>query len=92
MQLVENKEFNNYIEAYKKLSSVDKRKVVEAELKEIVMVLQQLNANCHNDVDILFNREILDLNKDDMTEDDFTEAIFVYLNAIKELLAHYVTK
>ena len=39
-----------------------------------------------------YNREILDVNDDDYSEEDFSEAVIVYLYSIRELIAEYIEK
>ena len=87
MKFVEDTSFNQYVESYKKLPLKMKKEVLEKDFRELLAILNQLDKN-HDEV--LFNREILDLKKEDQTEDDFVEAIFVYLHSIKELLANYI--
>ncbi len=90
MELNTDKEFDMYVESYKKLPLIEKKKIIEKEFKEIISTFYGL-INCHNvNPKVLFNREILDLNKEEFTEDDFAEAVFVYINAIKELIGNYV--
>ena len=92
MEFIEDKEFNVYIEKYKKLSLEDKKKLVEKEFEELIVVLKKINEDMGNNPKLLFNREILDLKKDNASEDDFVEATFVYINSIKELLATVIKK
>ena len=40
--------------------------------------------------ELLLNKEVLDIKDKNSTEDDFVEAIFVYILSIQELLASYV--
>lgn len=87
MEFVEDKDFNLYVERYKKLSLKEKKELVEKEMEELLVVLNTINEKHGKEPKILFNREILDLKKDNATEDDFVEAMFVYINSIKELLA-----
>ena len=44
----------------------------------------------NNNSKILFNREILDIKKDNCDEDDLAEAVFVYIHSVQEALADYV--
>jgi hypothetical protein len=81
---------NNYVEAYKKLSLVDKKLAVEKEIKETLALLERLHENSGKNNDILFNKEILDVKDGVSTEDDFVEAMFVYILTIQESLASYV--
>lgn len=90
MKFVEDSNFDNYVDKYKKLSLIDKKRLVEQEIEELIVVLNALNEKYGNSSKILFNREILDLKKEDATEDDFVEAMFVYSHTIKELLASLI--
>lgn len=87
---VNNEDFDDYVNAFKKLRLEDKEKIVESELVEIMVTLEQLNIKNNISKGVLYNREILDLKKDNYSRDDYVEAIFVYANAIKELIGNYV--
>ena len=87
MKFVENTNFNNYVELYKKLPLKTKKEILEKEFQELLTILEKIDKN-HNEV--LYNKEILDIRKENQTEDDFVEAIFVYLYSIKELLGNYI--
>ncbi len=90
MEFVEDNLFNDYVEKYKNLPLQEKKDLVEKELEELLAVLNALNEKKGKHVKTLFNREILDLKKSGATEADFVEAVFVYTNAIKELIADLV--
>lgn len=90
MEFVDNNEFNDLVEKYKKLELIEKKRIVEEEIKEFIAVLDKLNSRQGKKTNLLFNREILDLKKEDSTEDDFVEAMYVYINSIKELFASLI--
>lgn len=90
MEFVNDLEFDEYIEQYKKLPLSDKKKYAEEQLHELISFLDTLNDKYGKDSKLLFNREILDLKKENHTEDDFVEAIFVYCYMIKELISSWV--
>lgn len=90
MKVNTDKDFDAYVEAYKKFDLKTKKHIIENELKEIIGVFDKLISRYNIDPTLLYNREILDLQKNDATEDDFAEAIFVYIYAIKELIGTYV--
>ena len=95
MEIIENEDFNDYIEQYKKLKLKDKQKIIINLLKEDIMVLHKLiteQEDEDDEVKMLYNREILDVNDDDYSEEDFSEAIIVYLYSIRELIAEYIEK
>lgn len=95
MEIIENEDFNDYIEQYKKLKLKDKQKIIINLLKEDIMVLHKLiteQEDEEDEVKMLYNREILDVNDDDYSEEDFSEAVIVYLYSIRELIADYIEK
>lgn len=90
MNFTEDKDFNDYVNKYKLLPLQEKKNMIEKEIKEMLVVLESLNKLKGKNAKVLFNREILDTQKNDSTEDDFMEAIFVYINSIKELIADLI--
>ena len=77
MKFVQDSNFNEYVDKYKHLLLKDKKELVEKEMEELLVVLNALNEKYGDTPNVLFNREILDLKKEDATEDDFVEAMFV---------------
>lgn len=92
MQLIQDKDFNGYIESYKKLKLKDKQELIETELKKIIVLLNTKNKQLGLEESMLYNREILDTKKESINNDDFAESVFVYINSIEELLADYINK
>ncbi len=91
MEINKDNLFDMYVDSYKKLPLIEKKKIIEKEFREIIGVFDRLISRYNVKPQLLFNREILDLNKEAFTEDDFTEAVFVYIYAIKELIGEYVS-
>lgn len=87
--MIENKEFNNYIECYKKMPLDLKKDLVIEESKKILAFLEKLKNDFNVQGKILFNKEILDV-KNSSSEEDFTEAMFVYIHSIEESLGEYI--
>lgn len=85
-----NTEFDEYVETFKKLPLLKKKELTIQEIKVLIALLSKLNQDLNVDDRILLNKEILDLQKDTQTEDDFVEAVFVYINIIKETLSDYL--
>ena len=69
----------------------DKHNVVIGELKETLVFLEMEMKSKDIKCEVLYNKEILD-TQHDYTEDDFAESVYVYINAIKDLMAKYVEK
>ena len=90
MEFIRDKSFDDYVEKYKKLPLSEKKEIVNNDIKELLVVLEQLNIKNGGTSKMLFNKEILDLKKENTSEEDFVEAMFVYIFIIKELIANYL--
>lgn len=87
--MIQNETFNEYIEAYKKLPLQKKKQMANEEIKKLLAFIEKANNDLNLNDTILFNREILDLNSDNVSDDDFVEAMFVYIYSIREALSIY---
>ena len=87
--MIENEKFNTYVDEYKKLPLSKKKDIVNKEIKKLLAFIEKDKQDLKIDSKILFNREILDLNKEPVSDDDFVEAMFVYIHAIQESLGEY---
>lgn len=85
----ENKIFNDYVEKYKLLPLQEKKKRVNNDIKELLAFVEKAKKDLNINDDLLFNREILDLNTDSVSDDDFVEAMFVYIHMVRESLGKY---
>lgn len=84
--------FNNFIEEYKKLPIEEKRNELVLIHKELIALFADLCETIGAKKDLLLNKEILDLNKEPVSEDDYLEALFVYINMLKEKISDYFEK
>lgn len=91
MKFIEDNDFNDMISNFKNLSIIEKKQLTISEIKSLMAVLYALNSQSNNDSKILFNREILDFKDEDCSEEDFIEAVYVYIYSIKESLADLIT-
>lgn len=83
-------EFDKYIESYKKLKLNDKKALAINELNRILGLLNNVIEEHNIKSQVLYNREILDVIKKESNEEDFVEAIYVYIHSIQELIANYI--
>ena len=86
----EDVSFNEHVEKFKKLSVEKKKQVTISEMKQLLVLITLLKEKFNVPQNILYNKEILDANGDNVSEEDFVEAIFVYINIIKEAFSEYV--
>lgn len=85
----ESKMFNDYMQRFKMLPLHEKQNQVEQQVKELLAIIEKLKSDLKIKDKILFNKEILDLKKENSTPDDFAEAMFVYVTMIRESFASY---
>lgn len=88
--MINQEEHNKYIELYKKMALVDKKNALEKEIKDILIFLMKLHEEHGWNAELLLNKEVLDIKDTNATEDDFVEAMFVYILSIQEMLASYI--
>lgn len=84
------KNFDAFIEEYKELALIDKQQILIKDLKELIALFQELCKIYRIDYELLVNREILDINNTNYGEDDFTEAIYVYIQIFKDVLSTFL--
>ena len=87
--MIENESFNEYVLAFKKLSLDKKKEMVNKEAKKTLAFIEKMKSDFNIKSNILFNREILDLHDKNVSDDDFVEAMFVYIYSIQESIALY---
>lgn len=82
--------FNAFIDEYKENSLVNKQKIIISELKELIALFQKICSTSGINPELLVNREIIDVNKEGYTQEDFAEAVYVYIQMYKEILAAFM--
>ena len=82
--------FNNYIEEVKKLDTVGKRDELINSIKQLIAIFESFAKDDKIELNFLKNREILDLNSNPVSEDDFIEAALVYLEVAKNIIGEYL--
>ena len=84
--------FFDYIEEYKKLDINSKREELINSLKEMIAIIDMKAKSEEINLYYLKSKEILDLNSNNVSEDDFLEAALVYLETGKHLIGEYLDK
>ncbi len=82
--------FDSYIEEYKDKSKQEKQNILVDELKELIVVVQKICIDKGIDFDLLVNREIVDINKEGYSDEDYLEAIYAYIQMFKEIFSSYL--
>lgn len=79
--------FNSCVKEFCNLELFEKRQVIVDDLIETLSIVDKVANDIGNAPELLLNREILDAkNLKECSEDDFNEALFVYLHSIREPL------
>ena len=82
--------FNAFIDEYKENTLINKQKIVISELKELIALFQKICSTHNINHELLVNREIIDVNKDSYTQEDFAEAVYVYIQMYKEIMSDFM--
>ena len=90
MKIVENNDFNELMDNFKKLSIIEKKELTINEIKGLITVITAINVKNNGDSQMLFNREITDIEDKNHNEEDFVETIYAYVFSIKELIADMI--
>lgn len=85
-----NNAFNEYMETFKALDIPDKRMEIINSVKEINAIIDKLAEESEIDLNYLKSNEILDMKNGSESEDDYLEALLVYIENSKNLLAQYI--
>ena len=84
--------FTGLMEYYKKLPLESKRSEVVNELENIISTFSKICSKLGVMPDMLLNKEMLNINKSNITEDEFLPAIFAYINTIDDISAQLINK
>ncbi len=82
-------DFNEYMEFFKGQPLKEKQSIVIEQLKMLMGLTNTMCKELNVDNEMLLNKEITDLNKYNYTEDDFAEALIVYINSIQNSLCDF---
>lgn len=82
--------FNSYVKEFKKQSIGVKRKEIIESLKELISVLDVISAKDNLIHNYLRSREITDMQKEIVSEDDFLEALLIYVENVKNMISEYL--
>lgn len=82
--------FTEYIEAVKNLPLLDKKREVINSIKELISSIDLFAKNEGIELHYLTSKEVLDINNENMPEDDYTEALLVYIETAKSLIGEYL--
>ena len=79
----ETENFNDYMEFFKQQTLKEKQSIIFDQMKTLASFTNSLCDELGVISELIINKELLDLNKENYTEDDFAEAIIVLVNSIQ---------
>ena len=87
------KAFDEYVAAFCQLELAKKRELITKDLIQTLAIVQKVAEDIDKNTSLLINSEILDAKQvDKCSEDDFYEALFVYIHSIQESLGVVLNK
>ena len=87
-----NSAFNEYLDAFKQMSIPDKRKEIIRAINEITAMFDALSSQANIPLNYIKSNEILELKNGFESEDDYLEALLVYIENAKSVLGQYLLK
>lgn len=87
--MFESESFNNYVAAFKLLPLQEKKVRVVSEFQKLLTFIEKAKQDLNVQSGVLYNKEVLDLNSNQVSDDDFVEAMLVYVHSIQEALGGY---
>lgn len=89
---VQKEAFGGLMEYYKHLPLELKRKEIISELEEIIVDYSKICTQFGQMPDMLLNKEMLNINKRDLTEEEFLHAVFAYTNTLQDISSQFINK
>lgn len=82
-------DFNEYMKFFKEQPLKEKQSIIYEQLQMLAGFTNNLCKELEVPNEVIINRELIDLKKDNYTEDDFAEAIIVFINSIQNSICDY---
>ena len=89
---VQKEAFSGLMEYYKLLPTQNKRDEIISTLEELISNYTKICTKFGVMPDMVLNKEILNIKRDDLKEDEFLHAIFAYLNTLQDISAQFIDR
>ena len=89
---VQKEAFSGLMEYYKLLPTQNKRDEIISVLEELISHYSKICTKFGVMTNMSLNKEILNVKKEDVTEDEFLHALFAYLNALQDVSAQFIDR
>jgi len=84
--------FNEYMTAFKQMETIDKRKEIIRSINQITAMFDTIASQSNIEISYLKSNEITELKDGYESEDDYLEALLVYIENAKSVLGQYLVK
>ena len=85
-------DFESYMERFKKYSTKEKERIVYNHMKILASLANNICKIVGAKNEMIINRDLVDLTKNDYTQDDYYEALIVLVNSIQRSIGDYHEK
>lgn len=89
---VQKEAFNVLMEYYKQLPVNTKRLEIINELEEMISSYSKLCTELGILPDMTLNKEMLNINRSNLKEEEFLHATFAYLNTLQDINSQFLNK
>ena len=89
---VQKEAFGGLMEYYKHLPLELKRKEIISELEDIISSYSKICTQFGVMPEMVLNKEMLNINKRNLTEDEFLHALFAYINTLQDISSQFINK
>lgn len=89
---VQKEAFSGLMEYYKLLPTQNKRDEIISILEELISNYSKICSKFGVMPDMALNKEILNVKREEISEDEFLHAVFAYLNTLQDISAQFVDK
>lgn len=89
---VQKEAFSGLMEYYKLLPIQNKRSEIVSILEELISYYTKICTKFGVMPDMALNKEMLNIKRDDLKEDEFLHAIFAYLNTLQDISAQFINR
>lgn len=87
---VEKQAFTGLMEYYKELPIQDKRNEIINEMEEIISNYSKICTKLGIMPNMMLSKEMLNINRCNLTEEEFLHALFSYTNALEDISAQFI--
>ena len=89
---IQKEAFSGLMEYYKLLPTQKKREEIVFVIEELISSYSEICTKFGVMTDMSLNKEILNIKRADLTEDEFLHALFAYLNALQDVSSQFMDR